>query len=395
MTARCVIFHAHAPVENFGDRLIVEAVRETLREALPDRALVFEDASRCSGSSRHRLSAPLAADARHALEAADLALIGGGELVGPFSEYLGVGLLAAAAGVPAVWLGVGGAVSGGRVDRLYTRFVLRRAEAIVTRGPHSFERIRAAVPEARLYEGVDVAFGWTPPDAAGAGRADEFGICLRGPERRDRLWDREAFVRLAGQIDALAARGLRPVFLTFLSAHGAERIGSPNLDESFRSDAEVHAFVREHMRATGVEEVVVEGDLTTAVRRMRALRFLIGMRLHSLVLAAQCGTPSLALDYAPKIAELADVLGCAEWQVPPEDVGTRLPALAERLCDPPVAETQADLLRNAARALRLRARAQIAPVVAAIEAPRTRELRLVQRTAARLWQQAAAIHARL
>ncbi|MCC6639539.1 MAG: polysaccharide pyruvyl transferase family protein [Deltaproteobacteria bacterium] len=395
MIVRRTVFHAHAAIENLGDRLVVEAVRETLRAALPDHTLVFEDASPAAESLRHRVRAPLAREARRAIESADLALLGGGELIGPFREYLGVGLVAAAAGVPAVWLGVGGAVAGGRTDRVYTRFVLRCAEAVVTRGPHSFERLRAEVPDARLHEGVDVAFGWTPPDDADDPPADAFGICLRGPERRDRLWDGAAFVRLARQIDAIAARGLRPVFLTFLSARDATRIGSPNLDESFHSDAEVHAFVRKHMRSEGAEELVVEGDLTGTVRRLRTLRFLIGMRLHSLVLATQCGVPFLALDYAPKIAELTDVLGCGEWRVRPEEVDTRMPALAARLCLPAELAARAAALRSACETLRARALAQLASVIAALDVQRTPARRRTRRTGAVLLQHVAALHARL
>lgn len=390
-----VVFHAHAAVENLGDRVIVEATREALRAELPGEALIFEDASPGKGSARHLLAAPLTPDTRRALAESDLVLIGGGELVGPFPEYLATGALAAAAGIPTVWLGVGGSVCGGRVDRLYTRLVLRCAEAVVTRGPHSFERLSAEAPGVRLYEGVDVSFCRPPPDGADVAASHEFGICLRGPERRDRMWDRDAFARLAAEIDRLAERGLRPVFFTFLSDRDAARIGSPNLDGTFRSDAEVHALVRERLQSDGSEELVIEGDLASAVRRLRGLRFLIGMRLHSLVLAAQCGVPFLALDYAPKIAELTDVLGASEWRVRPEEIGARIPALAARLLDPRERDERGRALRSACDALRARAKAQLAPVVAALRTPRARGRRLARRAAARMWERVAAMHAQL
>lgn len=390
-----VVLHAHAAAENLGDRLIVEAIRSSLRTALPGHELVFEDASPGTGSSPLSLSPPLPSRTRRAIEEADLVLLGGGELVGPFPEYLGAALAAAAASVPAVWLGVGGHVTGGRVDRFYTRLVLRCAEAVVTRGPQSFERLSADVAGARIFDGVDVAFGWQPPHTEPCEQRDEFGICLRGPERRDRLWDRAAFERLAREIDVLAARGLRPVFFTFLSDRDAARIGSPNLAGSFGSDAEVHDFVWSRMRSEPAEELVAEGDLARVSRRVQSLRFLMGMRLHSLILAAHCRVPFLALDYAPKIAELVELLGASEWLVRPEEVGTRLPQLAARLCDPAVRGAFARDLEVAVAGLRQRAVAQLAPVLPILAAPRRRTRRLGQRAAARVWLRAAALHARL
>jgi hypothetical protein len=242
--------------------LITDAIHGPLSALLPEHEILFHDAS--PGSGTDGISLQTHAAVRRAIEAADLVLIGGGELIGPHAEYLDVAVAAAAADVPTVWLGVGGRVRGGRLDRIYTRALLRRAEAIVTRDPRTFAHLSKEVPAARLYDGVDVAFAWQPPAATAAEARAEFGVCLRGPEQRNRSWDRETFARLAREVAALANQGLRPVFFTFLSGRDARRIGSPNLAGSFSSD-ESARFRRR--RCPACRWVVVAGRISRVVER--------------------------------------------------------------------------------------------------------------------------------
>lgn len=395
MSATRRIFHAHAAVENLGDALIVEAMHGSLRRLLPELELVFESASPGVSGQHRTLPRRIDADTRQAIDAADLLLIGGGELVGPFPEYLGAAGWALASGVPTVWLGVGGRVSGGRVDRMHTRAALRRAHAVITRGPQSFASLSQDVPDAPLHDGVDVAFGWEPSLRRDVPPRAEFGVCLRGPERRDRPWDRDAFARLAREVDALAVRGLRPVFFTFLSERDARRIGSPNVTGSFASDAEVHALVHSHMTSEPAEVIVAEGDLRRVAERMQSLQFLIGMRLHALILATHCAVPFVALDYAPKVVEFAELAGAGEWVVRPDELDARLPGLTARLCDPTTRADRSRALAITAQQLRARADAQIAPVAQLLASPPRRASRLVPRAVARAWLPLAGFHSRV
>jgi len=390
-----LILHAHAPIENLGDRLIVQALRDALRDRLPHHDLVFEDALPVSAPGGHSLATLPDREIENAAAAADLVVLGGGELIGPYRGYLGLALLASAVATPAVWLGVGGRIAGGRVDRAYARAVLRRASSVVTRDPTTFAHLEGVVPPRRLHDGVDVAFGWRPP--AGAVQAvpeAAFGICLRGPERADRPWDREAFSALAREIEAIAARGLRPVFLTFLNARDADRIGSPNLPGTFHSDEEVHDFVTERLRGVGAEVVHADGDLDGVAKRMAGLRFVLGMRLHALVLAARCGVPFVALDYAPKVVEFATRVGSSAFVVTPDEVTSRLPKLADELTSEGHRAAESRRLVRAMESLALRARAQLDSVEALLAAPRAPRNRPLRRAAARACLRVMEAHAR-
>jgi polysaccharide pyruvyl transferase WcaK-like protein len=382
-------------VENLGDRLIVDAIRGALRERLPNYELEFVDALPGASAAGLALDRPSDPSILRAIERADLVVVGGGELVGPYRGYLGVTLLARACGVPTVWLGVGGCIPTGRVDRIHARLALKRAAAIVTRDPTSYAHLVRELPGAPVHDGVDVAFAWRPELRAEPCEAQEFGVCLRGPERPDRPWDRATFLRLAHQIEGLAAQGLRPVFFTFLNERDARRVGSPNLAGSFSSDAAVHDLVRDEIPELDSDLVIAEGDLTRVTQRLQGLRYMIGMRLHALILSAHCGVPFIALDYAPKVVEFADLVGAGEWVVRPEEIETRLPALAERLSDPGLRAKQVASLAAATASLRARATAQLELVAPLLEAPCPRRRRPIASATTRAWLRMAELHARL
>jgi polysaccharide pyruvyl transferase WcaK-like protein len=392
---RRTIVHAHAAEENLGDRLIVDAIRGALRARLPQHELEFIDALPGTAANALALDRPSDPSIQRAIDRADLVVIGGGELVGAYRGYLGLGLVASASGVPTVWLGVGGRIPDGRVDQIHARFALKRAEVIVTRDAASYADLVREVPGVRVHDGVDVAFGWRPELRADRGEAPEFGVCLRGPERSDRPWDRAAFVRLARQIEVLAKRGLRPVFFTFLNERDARRVGSPNLRGSFSSDAAVHDLVRDEIPDVASDLLVAEGNLTRVTQRLQGLRFMLGMRLHALILSAHCAVPFIALDYAPKVVEFADLVGAREWVVRPDEIDSHLPALAARLCDPGERARQATRLVTATAALRERAMAQLELVAPLLEAPRSRRRRPLARATTRAWLRVAELHARL
>ncbi len=395
MSSKRTIFHAHAAVENLGDRLIVEAIRAGLRERAPELELEFTNASPGRASASLLLSQPLDPAVREALRAADLLLIGGGELVGPYAGYLCAALEAAAMGMPVVWLGVGGRLGGGRLDRFYMRTVLRQARAVITRDPETFSHLAEVVAPDRLHDGVDVALAWTPPGEDTKEPGDEFGICLRGPERRERPWDRTAFRQLAREIQKIAQRGLRPVFFSFLSEEDARRIGSPNRRGSFTSDDEVNYLVMKELGDPPPEVVVADGDIERVTSRLRSLRFLIGMRLHALILSAHCKVPFIALDYAPKVAEFARLVGAEDQLVRPEQVASHVPPLAARLCDPAVRAVRSAALAAAMEPLRRRAAAQLEAVTELLRQPRARARRRTVEAAARLATQLMGLHARI
>jgi len=388
------ILHAHAPIENLGDRLIVQALRDTLRDRLRQHELVFVDALPVRAPGGLSLADLPDPEVERAVDAADLVVLGGGELIGPYRGYLGLAAIAAAAGVPVAWLGVGGRIEGGRVDRAYTRALLRRADVVVTRDPTSYAHLTGLVPPSRLRDGVDVAFGWHPPSAPAAASEAAFGICLRGPERASRPWDERTFEALAGEIEVLASKGLRPVFLTFLSERDARRIGSPNLPGSFSSDEAVHDFVLGRLRGVDAEVVHADGDLDAMAKRVAGLRFVIGMRLHALVLAAHCGVPFIALDYAPKVVEFATLAGASGFVVTPDEVGSKLPKLTAELATEALRNAESRRLASAMKRLAERAHGQLDPVAALLESPPPRAPRRLRRALTRAGLRLAELHAR-
>lgn len=83
-----------------------------------------------------------------------------------------------------------------------------------------------------------------------------------------------------------------------------------------REDIEVFRDVRRHMqckkRTVGAKKGLTE---TECLSILRQARFLLGMRLHSLVLASIVGKPFVALRYSTKVDELTEQLGLTEYSI--------------------------------------------------------------------------------
>jgi polysaccharide pyruvyl transferase WcaK-like protein len=203
------------------------------------------------------------------------------------------------------------------IGRHLARSVYQRCDEVLVREDDSRELLLSCgVDPWRVSTWTDVAF---VTRAAPERRIDEIlaALGLAGPNptlgvnvtRHLNLWFKtdglteEGFaLRLAGVLDELAGR-IAPARILLICTH--------------RKDIGLAQSVRDHMsdRATPIlandpkHEDGTGYDCHDIVGVMSRLGLLVGMRLHSVVMAMATGTPVIAVSYAPKVASTLRLLG--------------------------------------------------------------------------------------
>lgn len=236
---------------------------------------------------------------RRAIAAADVVVSGGGGLLQNATSlrsliyYAGIIRMAIGARKPTMIF----AQSVGPLD-FWGKAVVRQFCAGVTRATVRDERSRTLlaplVERTRVEVTADPVFLFEPDelpldlDAEGLGASSDPLVIVSA--RRWQGADRTA-VAIAAAVDRLTeAFGARVAFLPLGGA----------------ADAEVSTVVIRRCRTTPV--LLPNYSLAQAAQVVARARLVIGMRLHSLIIAARLGVPFVALPYDPKVSALLDEL---------------------------------------------------------------------------------------
>jgi polysaccharide pyruvyl transferase CsaB len=346
---------------NIGDDAILEGMLAQLRGTLEAQFTVIGGDGLARAADRLRITALQHEDEAawlQAIEDADLVLIGGGgllydstfiprldDLLRPRSQWLyqsvKIASAARAAGKTVALYGIGVGPLLTDAGRRAARFVADCAEWSTTRdAPSANALVALRVPSSRIYPACDPAMFLpsSPPDTA----AD--WLTARGLDRLPRPW---------------IMLNVRPWPVFPDSPHARERRGSLYAGLSRMADLVMSVsagsvlllplqIAGEDDRAalTAIEEAADRrervrlldpaADPALAQAIMGAADVLVGMRLHSLILAANAGTPFVALSYDPKVdafaAEMSSGARCFSIEnLSPDDIASSVNnALAER-----------------------------------------------------------------
>ncbi|MDB4866560.1 MAG: csaB [Cohnella sp.] len=251
---------------------------------------------------------------RNALRNSDGLISGGGSLLqdatglGSIPYYLGVMEMARWNGKPTFVYAQG----IGPVNRAIFRWPIarafRKAAYVSVRDDESAALLRRfGVPEARIEVVPDPVMGLPMPEALELGGARD-GAAEDADARpvvgvSVRFWrgDRADLDRAAAALATLAGR--RSVRLRFLPFHHGP-------------DEEASRYVMERLAAAGgaaaegvCELAPAHEDPQAMLREVSRCRLLFGMRLHSLIYAANRELPLLGLSYDPKIDQFLNRLG--------------------------------------------------------------------------------------
>jgi polysaccharide pyruvyl transferase WcaK-like protein len=231
---------------------------------------------------------------------------------------------------PFVVLGVSAGPIESRPLRSLARWVLSGAEFVAPRETLSEQYLVDVIrlDRSKVIRIPDPAFylnGVEPSAFQAARTAPVFGITARAWHEVNTPNSDRTFQEYMGALVHVAVAALRGGRLCALIAHSLEDL--PVLREI---EAKLQA------RGYGDRVFVVGEDLTPGQLRgvYQRLDFLIGTRLHSVILAATVGTPSVAIAYEThKVWGAARDLGIQEFVCDFNECARRLPSLVESIAN--------------------------------------------------------------
>ena len=323
---------------NTGDEIILETILASLRARLRNASFTVMSDDPKQTTTEHQVRAIGRSELHQiaeAIEEADLVVAGGGGLFhdtlgfepdrmftrgSGFTVYVAPALYGLLAQKRVMLWGVGIGPFKSELAREYTKAVCLAADVVTVRDQLSRSLLKSAgVPSSRIIVTADCAFGAKPckksakalrglfPERSSSGPT--VGVAVRewSVDVRSQYWERQ----LAEALDKFVqSESGRVVFVPFQTLETekehdlavARRIAS---QLSSQTDATV---LQERLAPQEVKALIAECDL------------LVGMRLHSIIFAAQAGVPVVALSYDPKVSALMTRLALRHFACPLPDI---------------------------------------------------------------------------
>jgi len=294
---------------NAGDEAVLAGLVEGFRRSDPAVELTVLSGDPRATESEHGVRAVprgLGSAWRHA-RASDLLISGGGGLLQDTTSwrsplyYLGVIKLAQAAGIPVACLGQGIGPLRRRFVRFLARRVLSRVQLITVRDRRSSEALRELGLARHVEITADLAFLLPSPSR----------------EESDQAWQKAGLLPDERPVAVIALRQPAPGRPGCPSKAPAEAIGGacgqlglrmvllpmhPERDSGFTTQVA-------RSLPSGAEFVFGGMPARELLALIGKCHLVIAMRLHTLIFAAICGVPPVAISYDPKVDALMEQLG--------------------------------------------------------------------------------------
>ncbi|MCR4426143.1 MAG: polysaccharide pyruvyl transferase CsaB [Firmicutes bacterium] len=303
-----VVISGYHGMGNTGDEAVLEAFLQRASEIAPGLECTVLSGDPTATSAAYGVhSVPRTHVLRIVWEIlrCDIVISGGGSLLqdvtGPWSVpyYLGMVALACAFRKPVSIYAQGIGPLRSQFYRWLTRTVLSRTSTISVRDPGSLQRLEEMglrSPKPVLV--ADPAFGLVP-----SGHGETPGPSDREDLRRTVLFALRPWPHLEGResdiaraVDGIASStDARPVMLAF----------QPDQDEAFARRVSA-------LSASHPEVVPCTMRPSEVMGMIGGAGMVVGMRLHSLILAAAASVPFVGIDYDPKVAAFFAMVGSSD-----------------------------------------------------------------------------------
>ncbi|HYC11579.1 MAG TPA: polysaccharide pyruvyl transferase family protein [Nitrososphaerales archaeon] len=304
---------------NLGDELMLDGVLAGIRRTVPEAKITVISGDPKDTSKSHRVhsigrggGSSVRLRRFWELVRSDLFLVGGGnvrdQLPGTLqpsqpnalSVWLGQVLLAHEIGVPtmcyAISIGHILTPEGGEV----LRDCLGKVDAISVRDSASATRISELGVKREVVVAADAAFSVIPAPQLPATRRGLVISLRHWYEKGNYVEDEETFGRMIHETaefcDIFFERHGEPIWLVPFKATDADN----------DCDTVIHKELVDQVRhREGIRLLDRVPDLNTALPIFATARLVLGMRLHSIILATAVGTPWVAISYDPKVRAFA------------------------------------------------------------------------------------------
>ncbi|MGI5824041.1 MAG: polysaccharide pyruvyl transferase CsaB [Bacillota bacterium] len=302
---KSILLSGYFGFDNGGDEAVLSAVVKMLRDILPDVPLIALSGDPDKTVKSNREYDLKAIDRRNIkaikneLQHAALLISGGGSLFQDVTSvrsvyyYASILNLAHKAGVPAVILAQGLGPLNSFFGKRMTRKSMSKCEFISWRDPDSLNlAVRIGLPQEKMLLTCDPVLNWNPDYAVKSSEGKRVVVAVRP-------WQNFAQKEIVKAAAELLAEDYDVILLPF----------QKGVDEDLA--AEMNAALDNRCKVP-----VYSGPLQL-FGEIASADFLVGMRLHSLIMAKGAGTHCAAISYDPKIDSFAKreeitVLGTAE-----------------------------------------------------------------------------------
>ncbi|WEK53937.1 MAG: polysaccharide pyruvyl transferase CsaB [Candidatus Cohnella colombiensis] len=310
VVVRRLVLSGYYGFKNSGDEAVLKSILTALAEAGAEAGIRIEPIV-LSGDPEwtreqygveavHRMKL---AEVRRAIKSSDGLISGGGSLLqdatglGSIPYYLGVMAIARWCGKPTFVYAQGIGPVNRRMFQPFIARAFKKAAYVSVRDDESAMLLRRyGVPQQRIAVVPDPVMGLPAlpeadrPEERAADTTPVVGVSVR-------FWrsDRADLDRVAAALEALARRHQGGVRLRFLPFHHG-------------SDEDASRYVMERL-SCDVELAPAHEDPQLMLREVSRCALLIGMRLHSLIYAANQDVPLLGISYDPKIDQFLSRLG--------------------------------------------------------------------------------------
>jgi polysaccharide pyruvyl transferase CsaB len=321
---------------NLGDEIILECMLSELRSHLPGASFVVisdnpEDTKRRHGVESIARGGGIMPRLRRlrTLANADLFILGGGELLKQFGPsdvsiltWLGPLELAHEMGVRTMTYAVGVSDMLSARAEAVMKDILTKTDEVLVRDQQSLDVLRrVGIAKARLTADPALLFPELHPNERGHASSEEMKISLfvnkwlvtRNVVPDSESWERFK-KRVAECVDSLIE--VHKANVRFIPMQVA------NVEEDDRAVAHEIAGLARNRNLIEVRDSEVSAlELLPLISESNVV---IGMRLHSLILAAALGVPALAIEYQSKVRRFSYSIGASDWIVGVTDSGSDL-----------------------------------------------------------------------
>lgn len=337
---RLLVFGGWFGSRNLGDDAILVGLREIMARAIPGAAITAlstdpEYTRDACGVDAVRLQSPRGLirnreEYQSAFRDTDAVIVTGGTPIydyGHVSRAIHMGL-PAAQGKPMALFGVGAKPLRSTHGREITRLLLRGATAISVRDGYS-RRVLSQLTTQPITVTGDSGLYVAPEPTATSLRGPAAVVCPRllSGNHRTHYHTRlsQAEINVIRHMVARAADGLTELgYSVYMVPFHTVRPDDDLLEAS---------RIMNLMKSREAEVLERPASPGQALSLMASADIVIGLRLHSLVLAAAAGTPVASVDYDPKIGGFMEMAGAEGYLCRPGDGLSALSAAARAALD--------------------------------------------------------------
>lgn len=318
-----IVIAGNYGAQNLGDEMILKGLLQTLRGIVPFAEFTVlsgnpaETARNYQVNSVEKFPAGFRSLLRaifgknrmtsSAVKACDYFILGGGGLFGGpkkrANAIWGVqAIMAYLYGKPVIMYGQSIGHLKGWFEKWFVKKIFSKARLIIVRDQKSKDRLKTLGVHKKIFVYPDPAFRFNMENTA-LQKQNKLIVSLR-------------------QMEGLTTGFKKSIaeFLNSLIGEHKWNVTFITFQKGVESDTQLHEEVMEMITDKSYMDIIDEHDIEKIIKTFSEAEMVLGMRLHSIISAIKTNTPFIAVNYAPKVADLLENSGLEAYLLNLDDV---------------------------------------------------------------------------